>query len=92
LSFLFQNSRLTRFEELQDIINKNKSKTNKSQKVKELLEVSGLTESNSEGQGQGQPHIEYADNESDGPLVDQLYRSSRHKPLDGSNASYWDQD
>ena len=89
MSLLFQNSRLTRFEELQDIINKNKSKANKSQKEKELLEVSGLSES---GEGQGQPHIEYADDQSDSPIVDQLYRSSRHKPLDGSNASYWDQD
>ena len=89
MSFLFQNSRLTRFEELQDIINKNKSKTNKSQKVKELLEVSGLTESNSEGQGQGQPHIEYADDQSDGPLTNELYKP-KHRPLDGTNASYWD--
>jgi hypothetical protein len=80
---------MNRFEELQDIINKNKSKT-KSKKEKELLEVSGLSESNSEGQGQ--PRIEYADDQSDGPIVDQLYRSSRHKPLDGSNATYWDPD
>ena len=87
MSFLFQNSRLTRFEELQDIINKNKSKANKSKKEKELLEVSGLSESNNEGQGQ--PHIEYADDQSDGPLTNELY-NPKHRPLDGSNASYWD--
>jgi len=77
---------MTRFEELMDIVSRNKSR-NKTKKEKELLEVSGLTESNS-SEGQGQPHIEYADDQSDGPIVDQLYRSSRHKPLDGSNASY----
>jgi hypothetical protein len=80
---------MTRFEELTDIINKNKSKSkNKKGNKYHLLEVSGLSESD----GQGQPHIEYADDQTDGPIVDQLYRSSRHIPLDGSNAIYWDQD
>jgi hypothetical protein len=74
---------MTRFEELQDIINKNKSKANKSNKEKELLEVSGLSESNS---SEGQPHIDFADNQTDMPLVDQLYKP-RHRPLDGSNAT-----
>jgi hypothetical protein len=79
---------MTRFEELTDIINKNKSKS-KTKKEKELLEVSGLTESNNEGQGQGQPHIDFADNQTDMPLVDQLYKP-KNRPLDGSNATYWD--
>ena len=78
---------MTRFEELQDIINRNKSKS-KVKKDKELLEVSGLSESNI---SEGQPHIDFADNQTDMPLVDQLYKP-RHRPLDGSNASYWDRD
>ena len=58
---------MTRFEELTDIINKNKSKS-KVKKDKELLEVSGLSESNNEGQGQ--PHIDFADNQTDMPHID----------------------
>lgn len=76
---------MTRFEELQDIINRNKSKSKTKKQEKNLLEVSGLSESD----GQGQPHIEYADEQTDMPLVDQLYKP-KNRPLDGSNPTYWD--
>ncbi len=75
---------MTRFEELQDIINRNKSKSKTKKQEKNLLEVSGLSESD----GQGQPHIEYADEQTDMPLVDQLYKP-KNRPLDGSNPTYW---
>jgi hypothetical protein len=76
---------MTTFEELQDIINRNKSKSKTKKQEKNLLEVSGLSESD----GQGQPHIEYADEQTDMPLVDQLYKP-KNRPLDGSNPTYWD--
>ena len=76
---------MTRFEELQHIINRNKSKSKTKKQEKNLLEVSGLSKSD----GQGQPHIEYADEQTDMPLVDQLYKP-KNRPLDGSNATYWD--
>jgi hypothetical protein len=79
---------MTRFEELSDIINKNKTKSKSKKKQEDLLEVSGLTESAQSGQ----PRMEFAYTETDMPLTDQLYRNPKHKPNDGSGASYWDQD
>jgi hypothetical protein len=72
-----------------DITKKNKSKIdNKNENENENndgdLEVPGLTDSSSKGQ----PNMEFASEEQDPDLVDQLYLKLKHKPLMGEGA-YW---
>jgi hypothetical protein len=75
---------VTRFEELiNDINKKNKKTSNENNSQDELVKVSGLT-----GSGSGQPNMEFATEEQDPDLVDQLYLKPKHKPLMGEGA-YW---
>jgi hypothetical protein len=81
---------MTRFEEIQALVEKNKNKGKEKDKEinpSDSLEVPGLTES-SKG---GNPRMEFATDEQDPDLLQQL-QSPKHKPNDGSNASYWDHD
>jgi phenylacetate-coenzyme A ligase PaaK-like adenylate-forming protein len=50
---------------------------------KNELEVSGLTPGSS-----GKPNMEFATDEQDMDLIEQLYTKSKHKPLMGEGA-YW---
>ena len=80
---------MTRFEEIQALVEKNKKKGKPPAKSTEddPLEVPGLTES-SKG---GNHHMEFATDEQDPDLLQQL-QSPKHKPSMGENTSYWDQD
>ena len=76
---------MTRFEELKGIIERNKPGKKSLPNEQGLdIEVPGLTE----GSGSGKPSINFATDEQDPDLVDQLYTKPKHKPNDGSEASY----
>jgi hypothetical protein len=81
---------MTRFEELQALVEKNKNKNKKKGKASAFtegdLEVPGLTES-SKG---GNPHMEFATDEQDADLIDMLYTKPKNVPNRGENATYWD--
>ena len=74
---------MTRFEE---IINNVIANKNKGKKDKKDVGVPGLTEDSDAGN----PSFNFATDEQDLPLTEQLYRSGKHKPNDGSGATYWD--
>jgi len=83
---------MTKFEELTDIISKKKNKAANYSKVRtsdddnnEELEVAGSESSKT-------PLLSYANDETDPDLLDQLHRSIKTKPNDGSGASSWDSD
>lgn len=79
---------MTRFEELQAIIERNKKKAipnSFSKQQDSELEVPGLTESD-----KSSPRIDFATDDQDMSLTDQLLRNPKHRPNDGSSASYWD--
>jgi trehalose-6-phosphatase len=83
---------MTKFEELQDIIARNKNKGKAKDKNYELdsdddneLEVAG-------SEGTKQPLISCGDDETDPDLLDQLHRSYKTKPNNGSNSAPWDSD
>jgi|RhiMetdeSRZDD1v2_1073273.scaffolds.fasta_scaffold12403_2 hypothetical protein len=73
---------MTRFEELTDIIYRNKNK-NKTKDADTEIEVSGLSPSS------GNPLVSHGTDESDPDLIDQLYRN-KSKPNDWAGASTWD--
>ena len=85
---------MTRFEEIQALVeknkNKNKDRKKKSQEINinpsDALEVPGLTES-SKG---GNPHMEFATDEQDADLIDILYTKPKNVPNRGENATYCD--
>jgi hypothetical protein len=80
---------MTKFEELQAIIERNKKKGKPAKSTDtedDPLEVPGITES-SKG---GNPHMEFATDEQDPDLLDQLHMKAKTKPNDGSNAASWD--
>lgn len=82
---------MTKFEELEEIVTRNKNQNKKKQpdSDNELL-VPGLDSiETGTGRGSGQPHIDFADEETDMSIIDQLYRG-KHKPNNGSGASSWD--
>jgi hypothetical protein len=74
---------MTKFEELVDIITRNKNNSKKNEQ-KEVLEVAG-------SENTKQPLISFADME-DLNLLDQLYynKNEKHKPLEGQSADKWD--
>lgn len=78
---------MTEFEELRDIISRKKNKNSNLDNVyvKEDLEVAGSETSKT-------PLLSCGDEEIDGSIVDDLYRKSKHKPLEGQFAQKWDQD
>jgi len=73
-----------------NIVNKSKNNAKPNSKLvpesdesqQEELQVSGLTA------GTGQPNMEFASDEQDMDLIDQLYSKPKHKPLMGEGA-YW---
>jgi hypothetical protein len=82
---------MTHFEEIQALVEKNKAKRKRSNEInlsEDSLGVPGITESGKSGN----PHIEFATDESDMSIIEQLYRNPRNRPNDGSNATYWDPD
>lgn len=78
---------MTKFEELTDIISRKKNKDNHSSAVdvdnKGELEVAG-------SEGSKTPLLSCGDDETDPGLLDQLHRSAKTKPNDGSGAASWD--
>ena len=77
---------MTKFEELMDIINRKRrpdnmelSDSNDSQE----LEVAGSESSKT-------PLISCGDDQTDPDLLDQLHRSIKTEPNDGSGSSSWD--
>ncbi len=82
---------MTKFEELTDIISRNKNKSakkifdNDKEEDDIELEVSG-SESSSV------PLVATSDEETDPDIIDMLYTKPRHKPNDGFGASAWDSD
>ena len=74
---------MTKFDELSNIVTKNKNK--KDNDEAEDLIVSGLTGDN------GNPCIEFATEEQDMNLIDQLY-SGKRKISEGRGGTDWDQD
>lgn len=79
---------MTKFEELTDIITRNKNKgNNKAQLAEEEfdddqeIEVAGSEKSKA-------PLVSFATDETDMDLTDQLYHSAKHKPTMGEG-SYW---
>lgn len=78
---------MTKFEELMDIISKKKNKDKeKNSKINspevDILEVAGSESSK-------KPLVSFGDDETDPDLLDQLHRSIKTKPNDGSGASSW---
>jgi hypothetical protein len=77
---------MTKFEELMDIINRKKgiSKTPLSDSNdSHELEVAG-------SEGSKSPLLECGDDDMDPGLLDQLDRSAKTKPNDGTGAARWD--
>ena len=76
---------MTKFDELMDIIARKKNKDNPSQKSDqdENLEVAG-------SEGSKSPLLECGTDETDPGLLDQLHRSYKTKPNDGSGSASWD--
>lgn len=74
---------MTKFEELMDIITRNKNRGKLSADVdnskQEELEVAGSKSSKT-------PLLACDDDEMDMDLIDQLYTKPKHRPLDGSGA------
>lgn len=81
---------MTKFDELVDIItrNKNKNKKNKDDVSDRAHQDQELEVAGSEGSKN--PIITFGDSETDPDLLDQLHRSPKLKPNDGSNATSWD--
>lgn len=81
---------MTKFEELVDIITRNKNK-NKNDKTKssnskdedQEIEVAG-------SESTKKPIISFGDDQTDMDLIDQLYFKGKHKPLEGQFADRWD--
>lgn len=82
---------MTKFEELTDIISRNKNKSAKKifddDKEEDDIE---LAVSGSESSSV--PLVATADEETDPDIIDMLYTKPRHKPNDGFGASAWDSD
>lgn len=85
---------MTKFEELMDLITRNKNKGKKSvekilQEDKENddieLEVSGSESTRA-------PLVAAANEETDPDIIEQLYRSNRNRVPRGEGASAWDSD
>lgn len=84
---------MTKFEELMDVISRKKNSSLKGSDTRTLnteeendsLEVAGSESSK-------RPLISCAGDQTDPDLLDQLHRSIKTKPNDGSGASSWDSD
>lgn len=78
---------MTKFEELMDIISrkKNTDRQNSDDRLKEDIQVAG-------SEGSKTPILECGDDDMDPGLLDQLHRSAKTKPNDGSGSSSWDSD
>ena len=78
---------MTKFDELMDIISRKKNTDSQisDDRTKEKLEVAGSESSKT-------PLISCGDDQTDPGLLDQLHRSIKTKPNDGSGASSWDSD
>jgi hypothetical protein len=80
---------VTKFDELMDIITRNKNKSTKKIIVDDKqdddiqLEVSGSESTRA-------PLIASANEETDPDIINTLYIKARHKPNDGLGASAWD--
>lgn len=77
---------MTKFEELQEIITRNKNKgknDNNCELDNDSLEVAG-------SEGTKKPLISCGDDETDPDLLDQLRFKAKYRPNDGSNAASWD--
>jgi preprotein translocase subunit SecD len=80
---------MTKFEELMDIITRNKNKPAKKILTKDKddndieLEVSGSESTRA-------PLVAAANEETDPDIIDQLYRSNRNRVPRGEGASSWD--
>jgi len=82
---------MTKFEELTNIIARNKNKGKGKAKDKneldsdDKLEVAG-------SEGTKQPLISCGDDETDPDLLDQLHFKAKYKPNSGSGSAPWDSD
>jgi hypothetical protein len=78
---------MTKFEELMDITSrkKNTDRQNSDDRLKEDIQVAG-------SEGSKTPILECGDDDMDPGLLDQLHRSAKTKPNDGSGSSSWDSD
>jgi hypothetical protein len=88
---------MTKFEELMDIITRNKNNDNKKPAIKNIdiaedkedndiqLEVSGTESTRA-------PLVASANSELDPDIIDMLYTKPRHVPNRGEGASSWDSD
>lgn len=75
---------MTKFEELVDIITRNKNKRKQDQEQdQEIIEVAG-------SESTKKPIISFGDDQTDMDLIDQLYFKGKHKPLEGQYADRWD--
>jgi hypothetical protein len=75
---------MTKFEELMDIISREKNKDQKNNSAEiDSLEVAGSESSKT-------PLLSCGDDDIDGSIIDDLYRKPRHKPLMGEFAEKWD--
>lgn len=80
---------MTKFDELMDIITRNKNKSTKKIIVDDKqdddiqLEVSGSESTRA-------PLVASANEETDPDIINTLYTKARHKPNDGFGASAWD--
>jgi hypothetical protein len=79
---------VTKFDELMDIITRNKNKSTKKINVDDKqdddiqLEVSGSESTRA-------PLVASANEETDPDIINTLYTKARHKPNDGFGASAW---
>jgi len=77
---------MTRFEEIMDNVIKNKKgKKDKTKKDTDVC-VPGLTSDENEGN----PRMDFANEEQDPSMTDMLYRDPRSAIRRGETASYWD--
>jgi hypothetical protein len=85
---------MTKFEELMDLIGRNKNKSakkiiandNDKQEDNDIeLQVSGSESTRA-------PLVASASEDLDPDIIDMLYTKPRHKPNDGFGASAWDSD
>lgn len=81
---------MTKFEDLVDIITRNKNKARGKYKPESIidnqeeeLEVAG-------SESTKKPLIEFGDDQTDMDLIDQLYFKNKNRPLMGEFAEKWD--
>jgi hypothetical protein len=83
---------MTKFEELTDIITRNKNKSAKKVIVDNKQEYDDIELEVSGSESSSAPLLASASEDLDPDIIDMLYTKPRHVPNRGEGASSWDSD